>query len=417
MPASAVFPRPAATLQEGGWAQSRGPTCCTSHGGIPALPQRRDVPRARDRQRGGGVGRDRPHLRGEVFERYTGVDPSLNPWSIHASGPDRRRLDRLPFPEPAYGPWRRVVEPAAERIMPGIRWTCASRQRTRKSPSARPCGCTRCTGAPYVADYRDAWSFDVFSGEPAARTALPQRRCEARLLARATEVWFVNAPIMARYAREHPQQAGCGPVPKARVRETYNSFDVLLLLLGAGTYVISGKVYEYLATGLPAVSVHPPANARLRRPSRLPPLVPLASLEPEDLAGGPRDRRGRRPRGGRGGQGRGRTLRSSLPAGAQLTPRVAELPSLVTDGVAVGAGSCAAGNSPPEARGSVCRGRVEESRAVTACACTLPGWTALTWNACAPAWPPLWPRSEAASVRVRSPWPRRWPRPWSPASI
>ncbi len=52
-----------------------------------------------------------------------------------------------------------------------------------------------------------------------------------------------------------------GPVGRTQAAHVYAGFDALLLLLGAGRYVTSGKVYEYLATGLPIVSVHDPGNA------------------------------------------------------------------------------------------------------------------------------------------------------------
>ncbi|MEV0005053.1 glycosyltransferase [Micromonospora sp. NPDC050980] len=47
-----------------------------------------------------------------------------------------------------------------------------------------------------------------------------------------------------------------GPVRKAEVAETYGGWDALVLILIGGRYVTSGKVYEYMATGLPIVSVH-----------------------------------------------------------------------------------------------------------------------------------------------------------------
>ncbi|MFI7521384.1 glycosyltransferase [Micromonospora globbae] len=47
-----------------------------------------------------------------------------------------------------------------------------------------------------------------------------------------------------------------GPVRKAEVAETYAGWDALVLILIGGRYVTSGKVYEYMATGLPIVSVH-----------------------------------------------------------------------------------------------------------------------------------------------------------------
>lgn len=51
-----------------------------------------------------------------------------------------------------------------------------------------------------------------------------------------------------------------GRVAKADVAAVYDAADVLLLLLGAGRFVTSGKLYEYLAAGLPIVSVHEPGN-------------------------------------------------------------------------------------------------------------------------------------------------------------
>lgn len=52
-----------------------------------------------------------------------------------------------------------------------------------------------------------------------------------------------------------------GPVGKTRIAETYSSFDALLLVLGTGKYVTSGKVFEYTATGLPIASIHDAGNA------------------------------------------------------------------------------------------------------------------------------------------------------------
>lgn len=47
-----------------------------------------------------------------------------------------------------------------------------------------------------------------------------------------------------------------GPAPKAQVPEIFASWDVLLLMLMGGKYVTSGKVYEYMASGLPVMSAH-----------------------------------------------------------------------------------------------------------------------------------------------------------------
>ncbi|WP_200210565.1 glycosyltransferase [Micromonospora coerulea] len=47
-----------------------------------------------------------------------------------------------------------------------------------------------------------------------------------------------------------------GPVPKAELAATYGSWDALVLMLVGGRFVTSGKVYEFMATGLPVVSAH-----------------------------------------------------------------------------------------------------------------------------------------------------------------
>ncbi|MCI4065220.1 glycosyl transferase [Micromonospora sp. R77] len=47
-----------------------------------------------------------------------------------------------------------------------------------------------------------------------------------------------------------------GPVPKAALAETYGSWDALVLMLVGGRFVTSGKVYEFMATGLPVLSAH-----------------------------------------------------------------------------------------------------------------------------------------------------------------
>lgn len=52
-----------------------------------------------------------------------------------------------------------------------------------------------------------------------------------------------------------------GPVAKRDIGRVYGRFDALLLVLGTGRYVTSGKVFEYAATGLPIASVHDPGNA------------------------------------------------------------------------------------------------------------------------------------------------------------
>ncbi|MFD3606900.1 glycosyltransferase [Streptomyces atroolivaceus] len=47
-----------------------------------------------------------------------------------------------------------------------------------------------------------------------------------------------------------------GPAAKAEVASIYAGWDAMVLILIGGRYVTSGKVYEYMATGLPIVSAH-----------------------------------------------------------------------------------------------------------------------------------------------------------------
>lgn len=344
----------------------------------------------------------------ETFFRYTGADPALEdlvhpdveirrvPFDWPALDPDitgysamralaprlwarsRVRRDQIPFPERGYGPWRPRLEHAAEQIHaehpvdlvvatanPNVTFTAAWRLHTKHA-------------VPYVMDYRDAWSLDVFSGKRIVEPSSRAGRWEARLMASAREVWFVNEPLRAWHAEQYPatgprmhvvsngydaqfapepataapdpergltfgylgtvaaqvplvpfiqgwrlarerselvarsraefhgylghyqapnpvMQAAIeaaadvdvryvGPVSKTEVRHTYARFDVCLLVLGTGRYVTSGKVFEYLPTGLPVVSVHDPANAASDVMREYPLWFPTAALTADAIA-------------------------------------------------------------------------------------------------------------------------------------
>ena len=75
-----------------------------------------------------------------------------------------------------------------------------------------------------------------------------------------------------------------GPVSKTAVAATYAGFDVLVLLLGGGEYVTSGKVFEYMSTGLPVVSVLTPGNAAAEVLAGYPRWHPAADLSPAAVA-------------------------------------------------------------------------------------------------------------------------------------
>ncbi len=76
----------------------------------------------------------------------------------------------------------------------------------------------------------------------------------------------------------------CGPVSKTEVAATYARFDALVLALGGGEYVTSGKVFEYASTGLPVVSVLTPGNDAARVLASYPRWHPAADLSPASIA-------------------------------------------------------------------------------------------------------------------------------------
>lgn len=115
--------------------------------------------------------------------------------------------ERLLFPEPRYGGWRRFLVPAALAVH-------------RENPVSLVIGTAnphvdfvpgwvlhRRFGVPYVMDYRDTWHLDMYSGTRIGSRWSRSARWEKRMLAKAQEVWFVNAPIRDWHAQEHPAVA------------------------------------------------------------------------------------------------------------------------------------------------------------------------------------------------------------------
>jgi glycosyltransferase involved in cell wall biosynthesis len=74
-----------------------------------------------------------------------------------------------------------------------------------------------------------------------------------------------------------------GPVQRSEVSAVYAGLDALVLALAGGRYVTSGKVYEYMATGRPIVSVHQPDHDAARLLQGYPLWVPTASLTQRDI--------------------------------------------------------------------------------------------------------------------------------------
>lgn len=243
----------------------------------------------------------------------------------------------------------------------------------------------RLTGVPYLVDYRDAWTLNLFEDKPAFPPGHPFWGWERRVLSRASAAVFVNdalrqwhadrypdeaskmmivpngwdpdvltetsgtteppagRPLRFTYvgtvtpvqpvremaeafqrARSHPLIADAelnlfghlgffkfhhrdlahvldidqdnriggadtgvhyrGPVSKTEIGHTYAQSDVLVFLAGGAKYVTSGKVFEYMATGKPIVSVHAPGIAAAEVLAGYPLWFNADSLDPEDIA-------------------------------------------------------------------------------------------------------------------------------------
>jgi hypothetical protein len=70
-----------------------------------------------------------------------------------------------------------------------------------------------------------------------------------------------------------------GPVAKRDLASVYEQCDALVLILAGGRYVTAGKTYEYVASGLPIMSVHADPHGATEilgeYPLWMPPPVPL----------------------------------------------------------------------------------------------------------------------------------------------
>lgn len=122
-----------------------------------------------------------------------------------------------------------------------------------------------------------------------------------------------------------------GPVGRAEVRDLFDHFDALLLVLGSGRYVTSGKVFDYMASALPIVSVHQPEVDASRVLRDYPLWFRADSLEPAALAEALR-------RAAEAAREAGPAVREQCAAYAeafdrdrQLRPRLEALAQLVAD--------------------------------------------------------------------------------------
>jgi glycosyltransferase involved in cell wall biosynthesis len=286
-----------------------------------------------------------------------------------------QQYEKLIFPE-TYSPW---IVPTLRRAVRLHRREPFDMVLATGNPHASfavAWGLHRLTGVDYAIDYRDSWTLNLYTDEPAYPAGHPAWRWERRVLGKAARIIFVNEPLREWHQRRYPDLADRmtvvlngwepdqlgelltlrphhdrplqlgylgtltqavpltefvdgwrlarketplenaevrlfghlgyfranaadvraripldeginisyeGPVAKSDVGATYDHLDILLLMLAGSRYVTSGKVFEYMATGKPIVSVHPPDIAASDVLRGYPMWFPTKDLEPDNI--------------------------------------------------------------------------------------------------------------------------------------
>ena len=114
----------------------------------------------------------------------------------------------------------------------------------------------RLTGIPYVVDYRDSWTLDLFKDAPAFPDDHPAWRWERRILDRASRIVFVNDPLREWHADRYPVDAD-------RMMVVENGYEPEILgdLPPAPPVVVDGRArplrFGYMGTMTQHVPVEP----------------------------------------------------------------------------------------------------------------------------------------------------------------
>ncbi len=116
------------------------------------------------------------------------------------------RLEQGVFPE-VYSPWiprvvRRIVQLHRRAPVDVVLATG-----NPFSAFAAAWAAHRLTRIPYVVDYRDSWTLDLFKDAPAYPPQHPAWRWEQRILGRAARAVFVNDPLREWHAARYPDVA------------------------------------------------------------------------------------------------------------------------------------------------------------------------------------------------------------------
>ena len=295
--------------------------------------------------------------------------------------------ERRQFPEP-YVSWGRSAVRRAVAMHRREKFDAVLATGNPFAAFAAAWAINRLTGLPYVIDYRDSWTLDLFTDGPNFPPRHPAWRWERRVMSRSSGAVFVNnalrewhaqrypkaadrmlvvpngwdpdlldvpadrppagsgpdRPLKFGYlgtvtsvqpveemaaafaeARKHPELAGAelniyghlgffkhnhaqylprlglnpqgeadpatdigirlrGPVSKTEVSAVYEESDALVFMAAGGKYVTSGKIFEYMASGRPIVSVHAPGIAAGEVLAGYPLWFHADSLDPHEVA-------------------------------------------------------------------------------------------------------------------------------------
>lgn len=155
----------------------------------------------------------------------------------------RVRSSSFWFPEAGYGRWKPALVEAAHQVhreRPVDLVVGSANPNVDFAPGEF---LHRRFGVPFVLDYRDAWTLDVYSGRRAHGRRSRAGRYERRLFSNAWEAWFVNTPIRDWHAHEYPDR-------RDDLHVVANGWDAAFLSLAPRLRLGSenGLVYGYLGT-------------------------------------------------------------------------------------------------------------------------------------------------------------------------
>lgn len=161
----------------------------------------------------------------EVPLEHFELSSDIAQWSwLRARQPEiwtklRLRRDKKLFPESWYGSWAPALRRAAEHVHRTAPVTLALGTAAPSVDFVPGEYLHERFGVPYVLDYRDAWTFNVFTGGPAPLLTPEIADRERALVGGAHRIWFVNDVIRDWHAAAYPDAA-------ERMRVVRNGFDL-----------------------------------------------------------------------------------------------------------------------------------------------------------------------------------------------